>query len=184
MGENPASGKSQDVTTSNKLAVKVRSQPPTTLKKCRTARQPLALSFWMPWAWLCCTPRPGDPSTPIKDVENRTWPTEFRGRIYVHATKKFEMEAFGIDLRTKLREYPGVWEHMINLSRTWKEGAIIGEVTIDDCVVCADSPWAVHDGRQWNWLLSHPKRYATPIPYKGQRKFFEVVGSLPMRVTR
>ncbi len=28
-----------------------------------------------------------------KDVENRSWPTKFRGRVYVHAGKRFDVEA-------------------------------------------------------------------------------------------
>jgi hypothetical protein len=136
-----------------------------------------ALSFWMPWAWLCCTPRPDDPSLPIKDVENRLWacPPSKQGRIYIHGARKFEMEAFGIDLRQKLKEYPGVWETLMSMSKTWKEGAILGEVDIIDCVVDSWSPWAVRDGRHWHWLLANPVRYDRPIPYRGSRKFFEVV---------
>jgi hypothetical protein len=109
---------------------------------------------------------------PIKDVENRPWLTDYRGPIYVHGAKKFEMAAFDLDLREKLKRYPGLWERLQEMSKTWKTGAIIGEVDIVDCVVGHKSQWALPD--QYNWLLRNPKRYETPIPYRGQRKFFEV----------
>ena len=38
-----------------------------------------ALSIRQPWAWLIVNG--------FKDIENRTWPTKFRGRVLVHASK-------------------------------------------------------------------------------------------------
>ena len=39
-----------------------------------------AISIKQPWAYLICAG--------IKDVENRTWPTKYRGRVYIHASAK------------------------------------------------------------------------------------------------
>jgi len=41
-----------------------------------------ALSIRQPFAQLICIG--------LKDVENRTWPTKYRGRLQVHASKKYE----------------------------------------------------------------------------------------------
>ena len=38
-----------------------------------------ALSIRQPWAWLIIKGH--------KDIENRSWPTAFRGRVLVHAAK-------------------------------------------------------------------------------------------------
>ena len=41
-----------------------------------------ALSIRQPWAYLI--------AIGAKDVENRSWLTRFRGRIYIHASKRFD----------------------------------------------------------------------------------------------
>lgn len=131
-----------------------------------------ALSLWQPWAWLCCTPRPDNPRLPIKDVENRSWHTDFRGRIYIHAARKVEKEAFTPHLKLLLNRYPGAWAEAQASVHRWKEGAIIGEVDIVDVVDAAVSPWAVPGHA--HWLLANPRRYELPIPYHGSQRLFEV----------
>ena len=42
-----------------------------------------ALSIIQPWAELIVLGH--------KDIENRTWPTKVRGRVAVHASKKYDM---------------------------------------------------------------------------------------------
>ena len=88
-----------------------------------------------------------------KDIENRTWklPASMKGqRIYVHAGKN-----------------PG------GATRAARNrlGAIVGEVTIVDCVEWSDSPW--FEG-PYGYVLAHPVAYREPIPYRGQLGFFEV----------
>lgn len=46
----------------------------------------LALSIQQPWAWLLVNG--------FKPVENRSWPTKVRGRIAIHAGKKFDYEGY------------------------------------------------------------------------------------------
>jgi len=38
-----------------------------------------AISIRQPWAWLIVNG--------YKDIENRSWPTKFRGRVLIHASK-------------------------------------------------------------------------------------------------
>ena len=45
-----------------------------------------ALSIRQPWAWLIVNG--------YKDIENRTWSTDFRGRVYVHAGRKIKSGDF------------------------------------------------------------------------------------------
>ena len=40
----------------------------------------IAITIKQPWAYLI--------AAGIKDIENRTWPTKFRGRVLVHAAAK------------------------------------------------------------------------------------------------
>ena len=107
-----------------------------------------ALSIHQPWAFLIVTGR--------KDVENRSWPTKLRGRIYIHASKHVDwaaMTALGIPLTNC---------HM---------GAIIGEVDITGCVTESGSPW--FEG-PYGFTLSRPVMYDSPVPYRGEIRFFEV----------
>ena len=98
-----------------------------------------------------------------KDVENRTWRTSCRGRIYIHAGKLFS-EHDWIDTEA---------ERYIKAEGTERRvyGAIIGEVTIANCVTESDSPW--FEG-PIGWVLRDPVAYETPIPYRGRLGLFEV----------
>ncbi len=108
-----------------------------------------ALSIRQPYADLLLGP---------KDVENRTWPTSFRGRCYIHASKTVDWEA---EL-TIGRQYPGRREL----------GAIIGEMTIVDCVTESDSEW--FEG-PYGFVRTNPVRYARPIPMKGHLGLWDVI---------
>ena len=50
-------------------------------------------------------------------------------------------------------------------------GAIVGEVTIIDCVDTSSSPWFCGP---YGFILSSPVAYKDPIPYRGQLGFFQV----------
>ena len=125
-----------------------------------------ALSIRQPWAWLICAG--------YKDVENRYWPTKFRGRIYVHAGMKLDNKA-----------WEGMWNrglpvfHSLLLEPIVKQqlGAIIGEVDIVDCKYRFgeenDNLYSVwHEVGMYGFLLTNPILYDKPIPCKGKLGFF------------
>jgi hypothetical protein len=124
-----------------------------------------ALSIKQPWAYLLLGP---------KDIENRTWPTTFRGRTYIHAGQRYDNDAeawlwgngFSV-MEVLLMSSPLMPENVPSLTR----GAIIGEVDIIDCVTESKSPWFVGP---YGFVRTNPIRYAKPIPYKGKLRFFEV----------
>ena len=131
-----------------------------------------ALSIKQPWAALIVHG--------IKDIENRTWRTHFRGKIYIHASapKKFNVQLS--DEQTKLA-IP-VLETSFN--GTMLFGAIIGEVEIVDCIINHDSIWAdktpdnpkiyVKPKPTYNWVLANPVLYDKPIlNVKGKLSFWE-----------
>ncbi len=45
-----------------------------------------ALSIKQPWAWAILNAG--------KDIENRNWKTNFRGKFYIHASKKFDKSGY------------------------------------------------------------------------------------------
>lgn len=115
-----------------------------------------ALSIRQPWAWLVVNG--------YKDIENRTWPTNFRGRIYVHAGQRMVSS-----------DYPDQRNHILQagivIPAQLARGAIIGEVTVTGCISTSDSPWFCGP---YAFTLVEPVAYKAPIPYRGQLGFFPV----------
>ncbi len=111
-----------------------------------------AFSIRQPWAYAILKLQ--------KDIENRDWRTNFRGRVLLHTGKKIDKGGIG-DL---------VDMGMCGLPKIYKTGGIIGSVEIVDCVSESNSKWFF--GR-YGFVL----RNAAPLPfmpYRGQLGFFEV----------
>ena len=118
-----------------------------------------ALSLWQPWAWLVVAGH--------KDIENRTWTTRFRGRIYIHAAKR------------KPPRYAQYWAiGGKDIPTDLPRGCIVGEVDIVDCIAYADAPSEYYRNPwftgPYGLVLKNPVLYDTPIPYRGALGFFEV----------
>lgn len=138
-----------------------------------------AISIKQPWAYLICAG--------IKDVENRTWPTKYRGRLYIHASAKsvgkyFEEGVFTADQLNYL-----IQSKKINLIEKVQLSAIIGHADIVDCVVNHSSIWAEKSeiglldeptneyGKPiYNWVLANPVLFDKPIlNIKGKLSFWD-----------
>jgi hypothetical protein len=121
----------------------------------------VALSIRQPWAWLIVNGH--------KDIENRTWPTRFRGRVLIHAgatMTRADYEAcclFIADMRTswRLPAYDVLRKEC---------GGIVGEATVVDCVWKSASPWFVGD---YGFELMG-QRVLPFRPCKGALGFFKV----------
>jgi len=125
-----------------------------------------ALSIRQPWAWLICAG--------YKNIENRTWSTKFRGRIYVHTGKKPDIDGWQ-HLEECYENYPNGTEWIDVFQTTPQKlldicGCIIGEVDIVDYVTESKSPWFI--GR-YGFVLANPVLYDKPIPCMGKLGFFE-----------
>lgn len=123
------------------------------------------LSIKQPWSILI--------AKGIKDIENRTWQTNFRGRIYIHAPLS---PAFIGSYKDNLPN--GFWVGLSELQKNLLlnlfvlRGAIIGEVDIVDCVTNHESIWA--EKGCYNWVLENPLLYNKPIlNVKGKLSFWE-----------
>jgi len=103
-----------------------------------------------------------------KDIENRTWPTSYRGRIIIHAAQSFNMEHY-----RWLRDDIGIF--LLPQPTEFVQGALIGEVDIMDCVTSHGSRWFFGT---YGFVLANAVVYEKPIPYKGQRKIFNVPDEL------
>lgn len=142
-----------------------------------------ALSIKQPWASLI--------AHGIKDVENRTWKTHFRGKIYIHASAKGTAAEFSVSQTAELFKNE-IWHPETGFkSELFEVSAIIGEVEIIDCVINHESIWAEqmktykcdetginilcrNQQYIWNWVLANPILYDKPIlNVKGKLSFWE-----------
>lgn len=125
-----------------------------------------ALTVKQPWASLIVEG--------IKDIENRTWPTKFRGRILIHA---------GVTKTSgSITDYINHEQNWAFREKFWYSGldfleplgAIIGSVEIVDCVQNHPSIWA--EQGKYNWVLANPIKFTQPIPAKGKLSLWEFHG--------
>ena len=117
------------------------------------------LSVKQPWAALLVNG--------IKDIENRTRRTTFRGRILIHASKA-QWSGFIADFLTE-EQAKAVCEAKIEDSdfrKSLVRGMIIGSIEIYDCVKNDSSIWA--EKNVWNWKVRKPILFKKPIPAKGK----------------
>ena len=113
-----------------------------------------AITIKQPWANLIVMG--------LKDVENRTWSTNYRGRVLVHASSIPNIDAL-CDWEEKLGIVP--------------KCAIVGSVEIIDCVLNHPSKWAIEG--HWHWVLANPIMYKKPIKgIRGKLSFWNYDGEL------
>lgn len=114
-----------------------------------------ALSIQQPWAWLIVNG--------YKHVENRTWPTKYRGEFLIHAGKKKDADGF-IFAQERGVKYP------VDDSAMHLIGGIVGIGEIVDCVTMRDDPWFFGP---YGFVIQN----ARPLPFRplrGMLGFFEV----------
>ena len=129
------------------------------------------LTIKQPWASLI--------AGGVKDIENRTWKTNYRGRILIHAGAQiFNPERVTLtDEQLELCQKANKIGKLPNTD-CLPYSAIIGEVDIVDCVLNHPSIWADRffrgDKPIWNWELANPVLYDEPIlNVKGRLSFWE-----------
>jgi len=113
-----------------------------------------ALSIKQPWAWLIVNG--------YKDIENRTWKTNYRGKLLIHASKSWDFDANDI-LYVMGMQNPPQESHIL--------GALVGMVNIVACVDNSKSKWFCGP---WGFVFNWYQKFENPIPYRGQLGLFEV----------
>ncbi len=128
----------------------------------------LALSIQQPWAWLIIRPdidmaerAAAYASGLIKDIENRTWATTIRGRVFVHVGKTIDESAYPfLD-----QAFPHI---VVPRPADLPTGGVVGSVAITDCVRESQSRWFFGP-------VGYPLADARPLPFKalpGKLRFF------------
>lgn len=95
-----------------------------------------AISIHQPWAWAILYAG--------KPLENRSWSTNIRGRIAVHAAKTFD-----VDECEWIESIFG-----IAVPRDLPCGGIVGTVELTDVVQWDASRWFTGP---YGWVLKHPQ---------------------------
>ena len=104
------------------------------------------ISIRQPWAALIVTG--------IKDIENRTWPTHYRGPVLVHASKQAaKIDIDEIEFRFGVR-----------LSSDLLRGGIVGMTEIVDCTRSHPSKWHAPDYYAFVLANSRPLPF---VPWQG-----------------
>jgi len=100
-----------------------------------------------------------------KNIENRTWRTNFRGTVAIHASMKFDTYA---KLSKKENE---------EMAR----GVIVGVVDVVDCVDKHKSKWF---GGPIGFVLKNPRPLPKPIPCKGALGFWNIPPKIEREIKR
>lgn len=129
------------------------------------------LSIRQPWASLI--------AHGIKPIENRSWKTNFRGRIYIHASGVSSGSLYELLNDDQIKAISNHWTAAPPFPNR-PTSAIIGEVDIVDCVINHPGIWAEKasfpsDSKPiYNWVLANPVLYKEPIlNVKGKLSFWE-----------
>lgn len=126
------------------------------------------ISLLQPWAELVVLG--------AKQIETRSWKTEYRGELLIHASKKIDAESYNLCSKWPFDEY-------IKSPLTLDRGAIIGKVTLHkietsettmEWMRMRESEQAQEEYRfgdyspeRFCWFLSDPVKFAKPIPCGG-----------------
>jgi hypothetical protein len=126
-----------------------------------------ALSVKNPWAYLIIHGFDFGPESGgfmIKDVENRTWYTGYRGPLLIHCSKYLDSNI--------------PWDRLPH-GVDWKEynGRIIGGANLINCVKNSKSRWA--EPGLWHWVLENPRPLKAKIEVPGSLGLWEYNGSIP-----
>ena len=108
-----------------------------------------------PWAWLIVNRH--------KDIENRSWRTQYRGKLLIQASATLPSKQHMLEFRQFARK------RGVELPEQFETGGIVGMVELIDCVSNSSSKW--FEG-PIGWVLSRPKKLPF-IPLKGQLGLFD-----------
>jgi hypothetical protein len=133
-----------------------------------------ALTLYQPWAWLAVCGFEVCPELQ-KDIENRSYPTNYRGRLLIHASLRIDARAYNDAFVLVERAFGrAIACRMPQFSRAQAlpRGGIIGAVTVVDVrppTASAESPW--HMPGYFGWVLRDPIRLPF-YPVRGQQSLF------------
>ena len=137
-----------------------------------------ALSLWQPWASLI--------AHGLKEFETRSWGTNYRGPLYIHAAARRNMR----DERRVLQEMWLAWRAIgrdtapleaLGLLAGLPRGCLVAQCALVGCLVTDGTVPSLREGTMGNfapgrfaWKLAAVRRLETPLPVKGQQGLFDL----------
>lgn len=115
-----------------------------------------AIVIRQPWAWAIIAG--------IKQIENRTWSTRYRGPLAIIAGSSRASLKRGSSFLAKLD---------VQIPPNLTFGALIGTVELVDVVPATNARGPFAEG-PWCWLLANPQPLANPIPMRGRLGLFDL----------
>lgn len=136
-----------------------------------------AITICQPYPFLICLP---ETDFRHKRVENRTWPTSYRGPIAIHAgvSKNWLTLETGDDGKPWDADYEIPLADMVF-------GAVVATAVLTHCLANTDVILGVHDAElpwlrrhqhasgPFCWVLADVQPLARPIPYRGALSLWE-----------
>lgn len=123
-----------------------------------------ALSIRQPWAWLI--------AKGLKDIENRSWESNYRGDFFIHASSTMTNRDYSECLSYVEMLNRDQTVALPNITLPDKDiltlGGIIGAAYLSACVTHSDSPWFTGE---YGFVIKNP-RFIDFKPCKGSLKFF------------
>ena len=114
-----------------------------------------ALTVKQPWATLLVAG--------VKDVENRSWSTNHRGPLWIHAGKGRDAPPPGVTLDESL-DYP--------------TGVLLGTVDLVDIIQDSTSQWG--EPGSYHWVVQPMVALARPIPMRGRLGLWTLPDCMPL----
>lgn len=124
----------------------------------------MAISIRQPWAWAIIHAG--------KDIENRDWPTRFRGPVCIHAAKGMTRDEYEDCLAAVhhiSRGHPFPSGLTLPSFDALDRGGIVGTAEITGCVSDSDSPWFFG---KYGFVLRNVEPVSF-IPVRGALGFFD-----------
>jgi hypothetical protein len=116
-----------------------------------------ALTIKNPWAYLI--------AKGIKDIENRTWSTGYRGPLLIHVSKTPDIRnCTRAVVNSGIMPYGEFIRHLAKTENL--AGNIIGIVDLVDIVKDHESEWAAPG--EYHWVLKNPVLFKKPSPHRGK----------------
>jgi len=128
-----------------------------------------ALSLWQPWARLI--------ELGIKAVENRDWPTDYRGPLIIQAGKRWKPDEIKAEIDGRLEAGHIGDRDLEDLDIETMRAQLGHAVCVVDIIGCSlardsSSPWAApnEDGSGYVFELANPRRVRVEV--KGRQKLY------------
>lgn len=150
------------------MVSKKKVMPKSKNDKNAEARVQYAISIRQPFAWLILAG--------IKDIENRTWRTKYRGRIYIHAPSVWDKSG-----AKKFSKYGVPEDNDQGWPMSLGFGGIVGSVEIVDCVEKHPSSW--FNGKV-GFVLKNPIFIAAGVQCPGQLGIWKVPQAVLLKIQK